>query len=96
MKNPRDIIIAPLLTEKSTLKREAENVYSFKVARGANKRQIKEAFEELFKVEVISVNTMNNLGKMRRMGRFTGRRPSWKKANVKLAPGGTIPIFEGI
>lgn len=93
---PREIIISPLLTEKSTVKRETENVYSFKVARKANKAQIKYAVEELFKVEVEAVHTINVLGKMRRMGRFTGRRPSWKKANVKLAPGGVIPIFEGL
>ena len=96
MMNPREIIISPLLTEKSTIKRETENIYTFKVAAKANKQQIKHAVEELFKVKVVSVHTMNVLGKMRRMGRFTGRRPSWKKANIQLEPEARIPIFEGL
>ncbi len=96
MKNPREIILQPMITEKSTIKRETENIYTFKVAPDANKNQIKHAVEEIFQIQVIDVRTMKFLGKMRRMGRFTGRKPTWKKAVVKVAEGSTIPLFEGL
>ena len=96
MIEPRKIILSPFLTEKSTSAREARNIYSFKVAPEADKRQIKDAVEALFRVEVVDVRTMTYLGKMRRMGRFTGRKPLWKKAVVQLKAGANIPIFEGL
>ncbi len=79
-----DIIIAPLVTEKSTDLKEKERLLCFKVHRDANKIEIKKAVEELFKTRVEYVRVMNYKGKMKRFGRFTGRRPGWKKAYVKL------------
>ncbi len=89
----RDIIIKPLVTEKSTALME-EGKYVFKVAKSANKIEIGKAVEEIFKVKVADVNTINVTGKMKRMGRTMGRRPSYKKAIVKLAAGETIAFFE--
>lgn len=79
-----DIIIAPLVTEKSTDLKEKERLLCFKVHKKANKISIKKAVEELFKTQVESVQVMNFKGKMKRYGRYTGRRASWKKAYVKL------------
>lgn len=93
--DPRDIIKKPIVTEKSTRLMEM-NKYCFVVDRRANKIQIKEAIEEIFKVKVLDVNTMQMLGKMKRMGRHEGRRPSWKKAIVTLEPGNRIEFFEGV
>lgn len=91
----RDIIKKPLITEKSSKLME-ENKYCFMVDRRASKTQIKAAIEEIFNVRVEAVNTLNVLGKLKRMGRFEGRRPSWKKAVVTLAPGSRIEFFEGV
>ncbi|HEY8344125.1 MAG TPA: 50S ribosomal protein L23 [Bacillota bacterium] len=91
----RDIIKKPLITEKSSRLME-ENKYSFMVDRRANKHQIKQAVEEIFNVRVQRVNTSNVLGKLKRMGRHVGRRPSWKKAVVTLEPGNRIEFFEGV
>ena len=82
-------IISPSITEKNTILRE-ENKYVFKVDRNSNKAQIKKAIENVFNVKVESINTMIVKGKKKRMGRFTGYRPNWKKAIVKLAEGQTI------
>lgn len=82
-------IIAPSITEKNTILRE-ENKYVFEVDRKSNKAQIKKAIESLFNVKVEAINTMIVKGKKKRMGRFTGYRPNWKKAIVKLAEGQTI------
>jgi large subunit ribosomal protein L23 len=79
-----DIIIAPLVTEKSTDLKDKERLLCFKVHRSSNKINIKKAVEELFKTEVESVRVMNFRGKEKRFGRYTGKRPSWKKAYVKL------------
>ena len=79
-----DIIIAPLVTEKSTDLKEKERLLCLKVHRDANKITIKKAVEELFKTQVEWVKVMNYKGKQKRFGRFTGHRPSWKKAYVKL------------
>jgi large subunit ribosomal protein L23 len=79
-----DIIIAPLVTEKSTDLKEKERLLCFKVHKNANKISIKKAVEELFKTEVDSVRVVNFKGKVKRYGRYSGRRPSWKKAYVKL------------
>ncbi|HHU52135.1 MAG TPA: 50S ribosomal protein L23 [Firmicutes bacterium] len=91
----RDIIKKPLITEKSSRLME-ENKYSFMVDRRANKNQIKQAVEEIFNVRVRGVNTSNVLGKLKRMGKHAGRRPSWKKAVVTLEPGNRIEFFEGV
>lgn len=96
MRDARDIIIKPLITEKTTRLME-ERKYAFRVDPKANKVEIKKAVEELFKVEVESVNTIKVLGKMKRMGVHIGRRPSWKKAIVTLKEGSKpIEIFEGL
>jgi large subunit ribosomal protein L23 len=79
-----DIIIAPLVTEKSTDLKDKERLLCFKVHRDANKIEIKKAVEELFKTRVEYVRVLNYKGKQKRFGRFTGRRPNWKKAYVKL------------
>ncbi len=93
--NPRYIVKSPLLTEESTLQRDAKQHYVFKVDPRANKRQIKDAIEKLFKVKVVSVNTMNYDGKQSgRRGRTQpGFRPAWKKAIIKLQKGDTIEII---
>jgi large subunit ribosomal protein L23 len=94
-KEARDIIIKPVVTEK-TMNLLADNKYTFLVDKRANKVEIKKAVEEIFKVKVDSVTTMNVQGKKKRMGRFEGRRPSRKKAVVSLKPGHRITLFEGM
>ncbi|BDG62222.1 50S ribosomal protein L23 [Caldinitratiruptor microaerophilus] len=91
----RDIIIRPWITEKSTALMQ-DRKYTFEVHPDANKVQIKKAVEEIFKVKVLKVNTMRVPGKLRRVGRFVGRKPDRKKAIVTLAEGQSIPIFEGV
>lgn len=91
----RELIKRPLITEKTTALME-ENKYCFLVDPKANKTQIKTAVEEIFKVKVKAVNTLNLLGKIKRMGRYSGRRPSWKRAIVTLEPGNRIEFFEGV
>ena len=95
MANARDILIRPLVTEKSTALMQ-EGKYTFVVAKGANRIEIGAAVEEIFKVKVASVNTVRVLGKTKRMGRTQGKRPDYKKAIVKLAPGESIEFFEGV
>jgi large subunit ribosomal protein L23 len=95
MRDPREIVKRPLLTEKAVGMRENENKYCFEVSRDANRIEIKAAVEELFKVKVLSVRVMNCPGKKRRMGRFEGRRPDWRKAVCKLKEGDKIEVFEG-
>lgn len=91
----RDIIIRPLVTEHST-HLMADNKYTFEVALAASKTQVKRAVEEIFDVKVVKVNTSRSQGKLKRMGRFEGRRPDRKKAIVQLAEGDSIEIFEGL
>ncbi|HZX47515.1 MAG TPA: 50S ribosomal protein L23 [Clostridia bacterium] len=96
MKAPQDIVIRPIVTERSMRDKE-QNKYTFVVDRKANKIEIKKAVEELFDVKVERVNVVNYMGKMRRMGRNIGRKASWKKAFVKLAEGSKkIEFFEGM
>lgn len=96
MRDARDIIKKPLITEKTTQLME-ERKYAFQVDPRANKIEIKKAVEELFKVEVEAVNTVNVQGKMKRMGVHIGRRPNWKKAIVTLKEGSKpIEVFEGL
>jgi large subunit ribosomal protein L23 len=95
MKDYRDIIIKPVVTEKS-MDLLADNKYTFIVDRNANKTEIKNAIEHIFKVEVAKVYTMNIKGKPKRMGRFEGKRPDRKKAVVALKAGQKIRLFEGM
>jgi large subunit ribosomal protein L23 len=93
-RDPRSIVLEPIVTEKTSGKREKNNEFSFKVARDANKIEIRRAVEELFNVVVTDVRTMSVTGKLKRLGRFEGRRASWKKAIVKLKEGQSIEFFE--
>jgi large subunit ribosomal protein L23 len=90
-----EVVRRPLITEKATLMKE-QNRYAFEVAKEANKRQIKEAVQAAFKVNVVKVNVMRVPGKMRRIGRRYVLTPSWKKAVVTLEPGQKIEFFEGV
>ncbi len=90
----RDIVVRPLLTEKTSLAQEQENTYAFEVGLAASKYQIKQAIERLFGVEVSSVRTVRVRGKMKRFGRYHGKRSNWKKAYVKLADGNTIDFAD--
>ena len=91
MRHYSDIIIAPVITEKSMANRQ-NNVYTFKVVKEANKTEIKRAVEEAFKVSVKSVNTLNTKSKRRRVGRYSGRTKTYKKAIVTLESGSSIDI----
>ncbi len=92
--NPYYVIKNPVITEESTIQTEAKGRYVFRVDPRANKNQIRDAIEEMYDVRVVSVNTMNYLGKMgRRVRGRSGRRPSWKKAVVKLHPDDSIELM---
>jgi large subunit ribosomal protein L23 len=96
MKSPYDIIIKPIITEKSMTGMEA-NKYTFKVLKDANKTEIKLAIEEAFGVKVSKINTLNVKGKVKRQGKFIGKRADWKKAIVTLtADSKPIELFEGM
>lgn len=94
--NLHDVIRRPLVTEKSTVGRETQNLVTFAVDPHANKHEIARAVETLFHVSVMDVRTMRMPRKTKRVGRFLGRKPEWKKAIVKLAEGQTIEFFEGV
>lgn len=93
MSNARDIIIRPLITEKTLKLQEADNKVSFAVAKGANKTQVKQAIEEIFKVKVEKVNIVNVRPKAKRVGRYEGTVNGYRKAIVKLADGHKIDLF---
>jgi len=95
MKGPRDIILAPLISEKGTALAESANQFLFKVRPEANKIEVKRAVETLFKVKVVDVRMARYLGKLRRIGRSMGRRSDWKKAYVTLKEGDKIDFFGG-
>ena len=86
-KDPRKIIIRPVITEKSTQLKDSDRIICFEVAREANKIEIKQAVERLFKTRVAEVRTQIKTGKVRRVGRNFGKRKDWKKAYVKLREG---------
>ena len=90
------IIKKALVTEKSTIAKDEANKYFFEVDRRANKIEISNAVEKLFKVKVLDVAVMNVPGKKKRQGKILGEKPSWKKAVVTLAPGSRIEVFEGV
>jgi large subunit ribosomal protein L23 len=94
--NVHDVIRKPIVTEKSNIGREEQNLVTFAVDPRANKHQIRRAVEELFDVNVLEVRTMRMPRKTRRLGRFVGHRPEWKKALVRLAEGQSIEFFEGV
>jgi large subunit ribosomal protein L23 len=87
MSNYRDIIIAPIITEKTADEMQNNNTYTFEVAKSANKTQIKKAIENIFNVKVEKVNTVNTPTKKKRVGKYTGTTKSIKKAIVKLSEG---------
>lgn len=95
MENLRDVLIKPVVTEKTTALMQ-ENKYTFLVPLKANKVEVRQAVEKLFKVKVEEVNTIRVEGKIKRMGKHVGKRPDYKKAIVKLAPGERIEFFEGV
>ncbi|MBV9223409.1 MAG: 50S ribosomal protein L23 [Acidobacteriaceae bacterium] len=94
--NVYEVIRRPLITEKGHAKRETENTLCFEVHPEANKIQIKQAVEAMFKVRVESVRTANYAGKLRRRGRFTGYASDWKKAYVRLQAGQKAPEYADI
>jgi large subunit ribosomal protein L23 len=95
MPTKHETVVRPLITEKTSAAFQDRGEYTFEVHPDASKPQIRQAIEELFGVKVTDVWTSNQRGKEKRMGRSVGRRPSWKKAIVKLREGDTIEIFEG-
>lgn len=97
MKDPRQIILRPIVTEKTADAKESTNTVCFEVARSANKIEIRRAVETLFNVKVVEVRVLNFQGKVRRYGRYSGRRPDWRKAYVRLAAGEkTIEFFDQV
>jgi len=94
--NSQQIIQRPLVTERTMTLRDDENKYAFVVHPKATKPEIRKAIEELFDVKVIEVTTANMMGKVRRMGRYSGPRAAWKKAIVTLAEGQKIEIYDAV
>ena len=94
-RDPRQVLIRPLMTEKTMRQKEELNTVAFKVRPDANKVEIRTAVESVFNVKVTAVRTASYEGKLKRMGRFQGRRSDWKKAVVTLAPGHKIDLIEG-
>jgi large subunit ribosomal protein L23 len=90
---PQEIVIRPLITEKTLRIAERTNAYTFQVRPSANKVQIRDAIERIFNVRVIAVRTQNCLGKFRRVGRYTGATSNWKKAVVKVKEGDSIEFY---
>ena len=93
MKRVNDVIVKPLLTEKSNGLNEDENTYAFQVGRDATKIEIKQTVERLFGVRVKQVRTMVVRGKMKRFGRYFGKRPNWKKAYITVEGDGVINVY---
>jgi large subunit ribosomal protein L23 len=92
--NIYDVIKKPLITEKTTIEKDSKGIVAFQVHRDANKLEIKEAAEKLFKVEVVEVRTVNVAGKVKRVGKNFGKRSNWKKAYVTLKEGSSVDFFE--
>lgn len=95
MKNIYDVLKSPIVTEKSTTQKETGNKVTFEVDRRANKIEIKQAVEKIFKVKVTDVHTMLVRGKVKRYKNLLGKRSDWKKAVVTLKPGEKVPFLEG-
>lgn len=96
MNDFRQVLKSPIVTEKTTVLKESDNVVSFVVARNANKVEIKKAVEDVLKVKVENVRTINVAGKVKRTGQTMGKRSNWKKAYVSLKEGEMIDLFEGV
>ncbi len=96
MKAYHQLIKGPIITEKTHSLKEAGNKLTLKVAVKANKIEIRKAIEALFKVKVVAVNTMQMMGKKKKLGKSEGKRPDWKKAIITLAPGEKIAGYEGL
>ncbi len=96
MRDPREIVISPMITEKGTHLKEKTNANLFKVAISANKIEIKKAIEKMFHVKVDKVNIIRQRGKVKSLGRFTGKRADWKKAMVFLVEGENISELEAL
>jgi large subunit ribosomal protein L23 len=94
--NIYDVIVRPVVTEKGVAKKDAERTLCFEVKPEANKTEIRDAVQTLFKVQVEEVRTVNGVGKLRRRGRFAGYRPDWKKAYVRLKAGEKMPEYAEI
>lgn len=92
----QDILIRPFLTEKMTAQRETGNKVGFIVRSDANRIEIKRAVESVLKVKVERVNVLNVMGKIKRLGRFAGKRPDWKKAIVTLKEGEKLDMYESV
>lgn len=92
--NIYDVIQKPLISEKTTVEKDAKGIVAFQVHKDANKLEIKTAVETLFKVKVADVNTINVAGKTKRFGRHFGKRSNWKKAYVTLKEGSSVDFFE--
>ena len=95
MTNYRDVLIRPMITEKTNAGMQ-DNKYTFVVPLSANKVEIRQAVEAIFKVKVMDVHTIRVMGKVKRMGKHSGKRPDYKKAIVKITPGQRIEFFEGV
>jgi large subunit ribosomal protein L23 len=95
-KKTYQILKRPLITEKSTLEKEKHNKLFFEVDRSANKIEIRQVVEQMFKVNVLDVRTVNIKGKTKRVGRFMTKRPDWKKAVVTIKQGQRVEFFEGV
>ncbi|MBS3971471.1 MAG: 50S ribosomal protein L23 [Erysipelotrichia bacterium] len=91
--NPRDIILRPIITEKSVKAQEVDNKYTFAVAKGANRTQVRQAVEAIFNVKVEKVNIVNVRPRLKRVGKYSGTTNAVRKAIVKLAQGQTINLF---
>ncbi len=96
MRRVDTIIIRPLLTEKASAATEENNTYAFEVGKDATKIEIKEAIQSLFGVQVANVRTMVVRGKVKRFGRYFGKRPNWKKALVTVAEGDDLNFYSGL
>jgi len=96
MKKPEEVILRPLVTEKGNMLQENSNQVVFRVAKDANKIDIRMAVEKLFGVKVVAVKTFRTPSRWRRVGQNIGKRPSWKKAIVRLREGDRIEFFTGV
>ena len=97
MKDPRQIVLRPIVTEKTADLKTSTNTVCFQVARTANKIEVRKAVETLFGVKVVEVRVVNVRGKQKRFGRYTGMRPDWRKAYVRLAAGEkTVDFFDQV
>ena len=93
--HPNEVLLAPVVSEKSYAQIESNNTYSFRIHPDAHKTQVRQAVEELFNVKVLRVNIAMVQSKPKRRGMIKGRKPGWKKAIVQLKPGDSIEIFQG-